>query len=733
MYGKGLRTLSIATVVTLAAGLCLVFFYAPLDANQGFIQKIFYLHVPLAMTALIGFIVGGLFAIAHLRSGDRRWDAYSYVSIHISVIFGVAVLITGSIWAKASWGHWWVWEEPTLVSFLIVFLLYATYYPFRYAIEDPERQARYASVFAVTAGAFVPLNFLAVRLTPSLVHPRVFATANGGLPNSMLLTFLVCLAAIALLWVTLVKFELTAKSASGQVKRLRRALDAPAPGSQVARRPGGELSARPPPRRSRQVRRRRLHRLPRPDRRLRRDHGGETPADRAGAARVGGVRGAADAASGSARRSAAVSELLTLGVSHKTAPLDLRERLSLTEGRAVGALRELTAAAGIHEAAAISTCNRTELYLVVSDPVEAESTALGVLTRQAEIRPTELLGHLYSLRSTDAARHLFRVTSGLDSMIVGEAEVQGQVKRAYELALVEGGTGPILNRLFRGALAAGGRAREETGISEKGVSISSVAVELAQRTLGDLTDRRVLVIGAGETAELVARALVARGVATVFVANRRYDRAIGLAQRFGGGAVRFEELPEQLEAADIVVSATNSPHHIVERDDIAQVMATREGRPLLLVDIAVPRDVEPACREVAGVSLHDIDDVQQIVERNASGREAEAKRAEPIIEAEVDRFERWLASLEVVPTIVALRERSDEIVRRVLAENDPRWESLGEADRERLATMAKAIASRLLHEPTLRMKRAAGSDDAYLYVSALRELFGLDARDRAGG
>ena len=231
MYGKGLRALSIATVVTLAAGLCLVFFYAPLDANQGFIQKIFYLHVPLAMTALTGFIVGGLFAIAHLRTGDRRWDAYSYVSIHMSVIFGVAVLITGSIWAKASWGHWWVWEEPTLVSFLIVFLLYATYYPFRYAIEDPERQARYASVFAVTAGAFVPLNFLAVRLTPSLVHPRVFATANGGLPGSMLLTFLVCLASIALLWVTLVKFELTAKSASGQVKRLRRALDAPAPGS----------------------------------------------------------------------------------------------------------------------------------------------------------------------------------------------------------------------------------------------------------------------------------------------------------------------------------------------------------------------------------------------------------------------------------------------------------------------------------------------------------------------
>ena len=229
MYGKGLRPLSIATVAMLALSLSLVFFYAPLDADQGFIQKIFYIHVPLAIVSLCGFIFGGLLAIGHLRTGDRRWDMRSYVAIHIALIFGVGALITGSIWAKASWGHWWVWDEPTLVSFLIVFLLYATYYPFRYAIEDRDRQARYASVFAVTAGAFVPLNFLAVRMAQQLVHPRVFATSEGGLPGSMMLTFLVCFAAMALLWVTLVKFELTAKSASGQVKRLRRALDAPGP------------------------------------------------------------------------------------------------------------------------------------------------------------------------------------------------------------------------------------------------------------------------------------------------------------------------------------------------------------------------------------------------------------------------------------------------------------------------------------------------------------------------
>src|SRR5687768_14140528 len=192
MRANSLRNISILTALLLGAGLTMVFFYAPEDADQGFIQKIFYLHVPMAIVALIGFVIGAIHAIRHLRSGEAVHDARSYVSIHTSVIFGVAVLITGAIWAKASWGRWWVWDEPTLVSFLIVFLLYATYYPLRYAIPDRERQARYASVFAVTAGAFVPLNFMAVRAAQSLVHPRTFATADGGLPPKMWLTFLVC-------------------------------------------------------------------------------------------------------------------------------------------------------------------------------------------------------------------------------------------------------------------------------------------------------------------------------------------------------------------------------------------------------------------------------------------------------------------------------------------------------------------------------------------------------------
>ena len=422
-----------------------------------------------------------------------------------------------------------------------------------------------------------------------------------------------------------------------------------------------------------------------------------------------------------------MSELLALGISHKTAPLELRERVAFTEGRAAGMVRELVEAPEVNEAVAISTCNRTELYLVAPDGVGAESLALGVLAREADIRPTELVGHLYSLRSADGAAHLFRVTAGLDSMIIGEAEVQGQVKRAYELALVEGATGPILNRLFRGALAAGKRARSETGISQTGVSVPSVAVELAQRALGDLSSRLVLVVGAGETAELTARALAARGVEPAFIANRRYDRAIGLAQRFGGRAVRFEELPAQMESADIVVASTSSPHHVVEPEALAEVMTAREGRPLLVIDLAVPRDVHPDCRQVDGVSLHDMDDLQALVERNASGREAEARRAESVLRSELARFERWLASQDVTPTVASLRERATEIVDRVLAENEPRWESLTEGDRERMQAMARAIASRLLHEPTLRLKRSSGEDDAYLYVNALRELFGLDA------
>jgi heme exporter protein C len=223
-FGRGLRGLSLATIAAISVALALVFFYAPLDADQGFVQKIFYIHVPLAIISLCGFILGGLLGVGHLRTGDRRWDMRSYVAIHMALIFGVGALVTGAIWAKASWGHWWVWNEPTLVSFLIVVLLFATYQPLRFAIEDSERQARYASVFAVVAGAFVPLNFIAVRIAQQYVHPRVLTLGGGNLPGSMRLTFFISLIGVALLYVTLWKYEMAAKNARMQVRRLRRSL-----------------------------------------------------------------------------------------------------------------------------------------------------------------------------------------------------------------------------------------------------------------------------------------------------------------------------------------------------------------------------------------------------------------------------------------------------------------------------------------------------------------------------
>jgi heme exporter protein C len=224
-FGKGLRTLAIATVVVLSGATALIFFYAPLDADQGVIQKIFYVHVPLAIVSLCGFIAGGVMAIQQLRKGTQAWDMRSYVAVHLSLVFATGALITGSIWAKASWGHWWTWDEPVLVSFLIVFLLYCCYQPLRFSIEDPERQARYASVFAIAAGAFVPINFMAVRLATAHVHPRVLSKTGGNLPGDMRLTFLVALAGVALLWITMWKLELTAKNASFKLKRLRRKLE----------------------------------------------------------------------------------------------------------------------------------------------------------------------------------------------------------------------------------------------------------------------------------------------------------------------------------------------------------------------------------------------------------------------------------------------------------------------------------------------------------------------------
>ncbi|MGK2938441.1 MAG: glutamyl-tRNA reductase [Solirubrobacteraceae bacterium] len=420
-----------------------------------------------------------------------------------------------------------------------------------------------------------------------------------------------------------------------------------------------------------------------------------------------------------------MSELLTLGISHKTAPVELRERLALTDTAVTKFLHELSAEPAIREAAAISTCNRTEITVVVGDPVAAESELLGWLARRAGIRPTELGKVMYSPRNCDAARQLFRVTSGLESMIVGEAEVQGQVKRAYETALAAGTAGPLTNRLFTAALQTGKRVRTETKITEGHASVSSVAVSLAEDTLGELAQRHVVIIGAGETSELTARALHERGVTTMFVANRRADRARSLADRFGGDVIAFDKLPTQLEHADIVVAQTASPHPIIDQEELELVMKARGGRPLLLIDIAVPRDVDPACADIPGVTLFDVDDLHGVVRRTTNVRGMEARRAEEIVEEEIERFAEWLGSRAVLPTIAALRQHGTDIVEQVLGENEGRWESASPADLARVEAIARAVMNRLLHEPTIRLK-ATDPNRSHGRLSLVRELFGMD-------
>lgn len=419
------------------------------------------------------------------------------------------------------------------------------------------------------------------------------------------------------------------------------------------------------------------------------------------------------------------SELLALGVSHKTAPVAVRERLAFTETQGVQFAQQAIAGEHVNEAVVISTCNRTEIYLVVGDPLKAEAELLSMLSARASIRPTELAEAIYSPRNCDAARQLYRVASGLESMVIGEAEIQGQIRRAHELAREAGCCGPLTNRLFAAALTTGKRVRSETMIGERRVSVPSVAVDLAIGVLGSLQQRHVVLIGAGETSELTAQALADHGAGTVFVANRHADRALAIARRFGGYVAGLDKLPEQLRRADIVVSSTSSPHPIVGEEELREVMAARDERPLLLIDIAVPRDVDPRCGEIDGVTLYDIDDLQAVIARNIGARAEIVPQAEEIVEEEIRRFARWLGHRDALPTVGALHELADGLVAQVIAENESRWESASAKDLQRVEAIAKAVANRLLHEPTLRL-RSLSERRSHAGLQLVRELFGLD-------
>lgn len=417
-------------------------------------------------------------------------------------------------------------------------------------------------------------------------------------------------------------------------------------------------------------------------------------------------------------------KIVLVGLSHHVAPVELRERVAVAPEAAAALARQLAEHGGGPEAEAvcISTCNRMELYLASRDAAAAEEQAISALSKLAGMDVEELRPRLYRLQDEAAATHLFRVAAGLDSMVPGEGEILGQVKSAYEA----GNAGPILDHLFRQALHAGKKVRTETAIGQSPASVSSAAAALAQQVFGELEGRRVLVIGAGKTGEQAARALAARGATIATVVNRSPERGAAVAAQVGAVSVSFDQIESELEQADVVVAATGAPGLVLRREQVARTLRGRKGRPLFLIDIAVPRDLDPEIHELDGCYLYDIDDLEAVVAASLAGRRREASRAESIIAEEADRYREWKASLDVVPAVAALRARAEEIRQGELERVEGRLAKLDATERNMVEAITAQIVNKLLHLPTVRMKEAAAGSNGVLYADALQHLFGLN-------
>jgi glutamyl-tRNA reductase len=407
--------------------------------------------------------------------------------------------------------------------------------------------------------------------------------------------------------------------------------------------------------------------------------------------------------------------IVLVGTSHHHAPVELRERVALDREHGAELAARLAATGG--EAVCLSTCNRTELYVAAPDVDAAERAAVAAL---AGIEP-EVEHALYRLRDHAAALHLFRVASGLDSLVPGEGEILGQVRTAYEA----GTTGMLLDRVFRQALHAGRKVRAQTAIGESPASVSSAAAALAEQVFGDLDGCSILLVGAGKISEQAARSLLNRKARIAFVANRSLDHAEELARRFGAEPLPLEQLEEQLASADVVVSSTSAPGFVLDAPTVERAMRARRGRQLLLIDLAVPRDLDPAIHDLDGCYLYDIDDLEAIVSETLAGRRGEAERAEAIVAAEAEKFHEWQASLDIVPAIASLRARAEEIREAELRKAEGLLGRLDDSQRRAVEAITAQIVNKLLHLPTVRMKQAAAAADGVIYAEAVRHLFGL--------
>ncbi|MCM0080296.1 glutamyl-tRNA reductase [Geomonas sp. Red32] len=418
--------------------------------------------------------------------------------------------------------------------------------------------------------------------------------------------------------------------------------------------------------------------------------------------------------------------IIVVGLSHKTAGVEIREKVAFSPTQMEKPLHQVVDLPDITEAVIVSTCNRVEIYATTRDVAGGMARLKRFLAEYHNFPLETLEPHLYSYHGEDATRHVFRVASSLDSMVVGEPQILGQIKTSYGYAAEYRSSGIILNRFLHKAFSVAKRVRTETKIASSAVSVAFAAVELAKKIFGDLSDKTVLLIGAGEMCELAAKHFINVGVRGVMVTNRTYERAEKLAEEFDAKPIKFEDLFDQLHKADIILSSTGAPHFIIREKDMHEVLRRRKMKPMFFIDIAVPRDIDPKVNDVENIYLYTVDDLNGVVATNLEQRKIEAAKAEAIVEQEIGQFFKWLSSLEVTPTIVALRSHFDEIRKGELAKTLAGWKNLPPDAEKKLEALTNAYMNKLLHHPTSVLKKTEQGNRNDLYVDALRHLFDLE-------
>lgn len=418
--------------------------------------------------------------------------------------------------------------------------------------------------------------------------------------------------------------------------------------------------------------------------------------------------------------------LIVVGVNHKTAPVEIREKLAFTGKHIEDSLRKLVEYTHLSESVILSTCNRVEIYARAHHKEFGIENIKSFLCTFHGLERPKLDEYLYSYANEETVEHLFKVSASLDSMVVGEPQILGQVKEAYSTARSVRTTGMLLNQLFERAFTAAKKVRAETSIAENAVSISYAAVELAKKIFDRLDDKAVMLVGAGEMSELAARHLVSNGVKMVMVSNRTFDRAVELARELKGNAIRFENFPDELERTDIVICSTAAPHFIIKKEDVEAALHRRKNQPMFFIDIAVPRNIDPAVNDIENVYLYNIDDLEGVIQSNKREREKEAQKGLAIVKKEVDQFLHWMDTLDAVPAIVALREKAEKIRLEEMEKTLNKWGDITDKERLAIDNMSAAMFKKFLHTPIVSLKKQTESRDGHWYLKVIKDLFNLD-------